>query len=113
MVEFLKFYFKDFKYKVTDFFCGFRLYSKDIIKKIFYNLKNKEIELDGFSYEFPIFLWIELLRLKEIKLKEVPIPYIFFHQRNFKGNKSIILKDHYQRIIEYINIFIKEIKKEL
>jgi|GEM_PF-661153 len=111
MIEFLKFYFKDFKYKVTDFFCGFRLYSNDIIKKIFYNLKNKETELNGFSYEFPIFLWIELLKLKELKLKELPIPYIFFHQRNFKGNKSVILKDHYQRIIEYINIFIKEIKK--
>jgi glycosyltransferase involved in cell wall biosynthesis len=111
MLEFLKFYFKDSKYKVTDFFCGFRLYSKDIIKKIFYNLKNKEIELRGFSYEFPIFLWIELLKLRELKLKEVPIPYIFFYQRNFKGSKSIELKDHYQRVIKYISIFVKEINK--
>jgi len=111
MLEFLKFYFKDYRYRVTDFFCGFRLYSKDIVKKVFYNLKNKELELDGFSYEFPIFLWIELLKLKEIELKEVPIPYIFFHQRNFKGSKSIELGDHYQRITKYISLFVKEISR--
>lgn len=108
MIEFLRFYFRKYKYKITDFFCGFRLYSKDIIKKIFSNLKEKEKKLNGFSYEFPIFLWIELLKLNDLKLIEIPIPYITFFERNFKGSKSSELNNHYQRIRRYIDIFITE-----
>ncbi len=109
MLEFLGFYFPKYKYKITDFFCGFRLYSIDIIKKIFKNLKEKEKKIKGFSYEFPIFLWIELFKLNDLKLKEFPIPYITFFERNFKGNKSFELNNHYQRIKKYIDIFIIEL----
>jgi hypothetical protein len=111
LLEFLKFYFKDFKYSITDFFCGFRLYSLGIIKKIFNKLKKKERIYERFSYEFPIFLWLELLKIEDLKLKEVPIPYITFLERDFKGSKSQILKNHYIRIQRYVEIFLKELEE--
>lgn len=107
LLEFLRFYFPEFN--ITDFFCGFRLYSLNLIRKIFNKLKEKEKIYNGFSYEFPIFLWLELLKNKDLKLKEIPIPYITFLDRDFKGSKSLVLRNHYIRIKKYIRIFLREL----
>jgi len=110
MLELLHSFFK-LRNRITDFFCGFRVYNKKLLGYIYQRLrKYKKInylsnEKKVFSYEFPIYLWIDILNFTD-KIKEVPIPFLFFSNRNFKGYGSDNLIDHYRRIEQYVEIFL-------
>lgn len=104
MVELLEFL---YKIKISDFFCGFRIYDKNLLISIYENLVFfKSEENINFSYDFPIYLWIEILNFTD-SIKEFPIPYIFWTERNFKGSNTGNLKNHYERLKIYFSKFIK------
>lgn len=93
-----------YKVNITDFFCGFRIYDKDLLTSIYKNLVTYKNEKKiNFSYDFPIYVWIEVLDFTQ-NIKEFPIPYIFWFDRKFKGRNTI--SDHYQRYKVYVEKFI-------
>jgi len=127
MVEFVKSF---FNVRITDFFCGFRAYRRDLLSYICKNLLAlKERRGLHFSYDFPIYLWIDLLSYGCV-VKEFPIPFIFFTHRKFKGRspfsksegrspfsksegrspfsereEQVNINNHYKRIKLYVDIF--------
>lgn len=91
---------------LTDFFCGFRIYDKHLLLQIFNKLSSYKKEKNiCFSYDFPIYLWIELLNFTD-KIKEFPIPFIFREGRDFKGKNTQDIRNHYRRIEEYVKKFV-------
>lgn len=104
LVSFLKSF---YGISVSDFFCGFRSYRKRLLENIFDNLmKFKGLTNINFSYDLPIYLWVEILNFT-LNIKEIPIPFIFFEDRIFKGFGSEVLRSHYDRLKIYIDSFVK------
>ncbi|MFN3477816.1 MAG: glycosyltransferase family 2 protein [bacterium] len=103
MVDLLRFF---YNVSVTDFFCGFRVYDKELLLWIFNKLSSyKKKEGVCFSYDFPIYLWIDLLNFTD-NIKEFPVPFIFKSERDFKGKNTESIRDHYRRVEEYVKKFI-------
>ncbi|MCS7243931.1 MAG: glycosyltransferase family 2 protein [Candidatus Calescibacterium sp.] len=97
--------------QISDFFCGFRLYKRNLLEYIYVNLLNyKLLNNVKFSYDFPIYLWVDILNFVDV-IKEIPIPFIFFEERNFKGSNSELLVNHYERARIYMKIFIEYYNK--
>ena len=77
--------------KVKDSQCGFKLYNKKFAKIIFKNLKT-----NGFSHDLEL---IKLLRLKNIKIMELPVNWVHMD----KGKLNILL-DPIKMLFEIILI---------
>jgi dolichol-phosphate mannosyltransferase len=79
-------------FNITDSFCGFRGYRRDIIKKL--NLKTMD-------YAIPCEIWAKFIYLKP-KIIEIPIDLIY---KNL--NKEMPIKDPIKRLSYYLYVFSK------
>ena len=77
--------------KVKDSQCGFKLYNKKFAKIIF-----KDLKTNGFSHDLEL---IKLLRLKNIKIMELPVNWVHMD----KGKLNILL-DPIKMLFEIILI---------
>lgn len=94
-----------YKVRITDFFCGFRIYRRKLLGYIYDRMESyKNIKGISFSYDFPIYIWVDLLSFTK-NIFELPIPFIFFDSRDFKGSNTEGIKNHFQRMEKYFEIF--------
>ncbi|MEN3014756.1 MAG: glycosyltransferase family 2 protein [bacterium] len=104
MIELLKFF---YGVKVSDFFCGFRVYSYKLLEYIYLSVMSYKKQANViFSYDFPVYLWVDILNFT-LNIFELPIPFIFFEERNFKGKHASLFWDHYQRVQIYVEKFME------